>query len=363
MPGSCRRPLRASRVFLTLIWEISLGLAAMSLATMTILIVLRLKSVSRVRQETQRREALLAEMIEWTETGDASKAAALTSALSQDPKLATNLLIEVFEIVRGEGQQRLATLAEAAGIGDRLRRELATGPVRNRLAAAEGLAWFPSAATTEALGKAVLDRNDDVCFTAATTLSALGSDLMFDEALIARLAQVNSSRRIELVLAQFAQTRPEALLDLVVDTDRSDRIRTAGLDALTQTGIEGILDLILSQENSPSTDMRVAVARNLGSLGHPDGHGTIARYLSDERWEVRCKAAESVGRLGILDLGPQLCDLLLDDNWWVRHRAGEALAKLGEFGIGALQEMVALAGKTVLGQTAEHVLAERKRSA
>jgi HEAT repeat protein len=363
VPGSGHRRFRASNVFLTLIWEISLGLAAISLATMMILIVLRLKSAGRIRAESERRDTLLVQMLEWTETGDAGQAAAITTALSQDTKLATNLLIEVFEIVRGEGQQRLAALAEAAGIGDRLRRDLTAGPVRNRLAAAEGLAWFPSAATSEALGRAVLDRHDDVSFTAATTLSALDSDLMFDEALIARLAQVNSSRRIELVLAQFAQTRPEALLQLVVDPHRSDRIRTASLDALTQTGIEGILELILSLEHSPSTDMRVAVARNLGSLGHPEGHHTIARYLSDARWEVRCKASEAVGRLGLLELGPQLCDLLLDDNWWVRHRAGEALAKLGDDGINALQEMVALAGQTPLGQTAEHVLAERRRSA
>jgi HEAT repeat protein len=345
-------------VFLTRIWEISVGLAGLSVATMTVLIIARMRSVGRLRDETQRREALLAAMLEWIESADPGHAQAITKALLQDQMLATNLLIEVFEIVRGEGQQRLAALAEAAGIGDRLRRDLASGTVRNRLAATEGLAWFPSAATSEALSRAVLDPNDDVSFTAATTLSALGSDLMFDEALIARLARVNSSRRIELVLAQFAQTRPDALLDLVVDPTRSLRIRTAGLDALTQTGIEGIVELLLSLQDSPCTDMRVAVARNLGSLGHPDGHGTIARYLSDERWEVRCKAAEAVGRLALLDLGPQLCDLLLDENWWVRHRAGEALAKLGEFGLSALQEIVALAGQTALGHTAEHVLAE-----
>lgn len=363
MPRSNRRPFRANAVFLTLIWEISLGLAALSLATMTIFIALRLRSVSRLRGETERREALLAEMLEWTETGYASQASAIKKALLQDPRLATDLIIEVFEIVRGESQQRLASLAESAGIGDRLRRDLAKGPFRSRLAAAEGLAWFPSAATVDTLKKAVLDAHDDVSFTAATTLSTLGSDLIFDEVLIARLARVNSSRRIELVLAQFAQTRPEALLDLVVDAGRSDRLRTAGLDALTQTGIEGLLELILSLEQSRSTDMRVAVARNLGILGHPDGHGTIARYLSDDRWKVRCKAAEAVGRLGLIDLGPQLCDLLLDDNWWVRHRAGEAMAKLGDLGISALQEMVTLAGQTALGQTAEHVLAERRRSA
>ena len=350
-------------MFLTLIWQISVGLAAVSVVTMMSLIVVRLRNVSRVRDETQRREALLAEMLEWTETDDSGQARTITKALAQDQTLATNLLIEVFEILRGEGQERLAALAETAGIGDRLRRDLVSGAVRNRLAAAEGLAWFPSTATSEALGKAVLDPNDDVSFTAATTLSAQGSDLMFDEALIARLARVNSSRRIERVLAQFAQRRPDALLDLVVDPDRSLRIRTAGLDALTQTGIEGMLELILSLEHAPSTDMRVAVARNLGTLGHPEGHGTIARYLSDESWEVRCKAAESVGRLGLINLGPQLCDLLLDENWWVRHRAGEAMAKLGDAGISALQEIVALAGETALGHTAEHVLAEAKRSA
>ncbi|MCJ2066810.1 HEAT repeat domain-containing protein [Methylobacterium sp. J-088] len=345
-------------MFLTLIWEISVGLAALSVATMALLIIARNRSVRLQRDEGQRRDTLLVTMLEWLETADPGQGRTIIEALSQDQTLAMNLLIEVFETVRGEGQQRLAALAETAGIGVRLRRDLASGDVRNRLAASEGLAWFPSEATVQALVKAINDPNDDVSFTAATALLALGSDLAFDEALIDRLARLNSSRRVERVLAQFAQHRPEALLALVKDEARSIRIRTAGLDALTQTGIDGILDLILSLQNSAFTDLRVAVARNLGSLGHPEGYSTIARYLSDERWEVRCKAAEAVGRLNLLNLGPQLCDLLLDENWWVRHRAGEALAKLGEHGIAALQEIVALAGPTALGDTARHVLAE-----
>jgi len=345
-------------VFLTLIWKISVGLAALSVATMALLIIARTRSVRLQRDEGQRRDTLLATMLEWLETADPGQGRTIAEALLRDQTLAMNLLIEVFETVRGEGQERLAALAEAAGIADRLRRDLASGDVRNRLAAAEGLAWFPSETTFQALIKAVNDPNDDVSFTAATTLSALGSDLAFDEVLIARLARVNSSRRVERVLTQFAQHQPGALLALVKDEARSIRIRTAGLDALTQNGVEGILDLILSLQDSASTDMRVAVARNLGSLGHPEGFGTIARYLSDARWEVRCKAAEAVGRLNLLELGPQLCDLLLDENWWVRHRAGEALAKLGECGIAALEEIVALAGQTALGHTARHVLAE-----
>lgn len=349
-------------MLLQLIWEISLVLAVLSLGTMLILIALRLVGAGRMRRHAARRAALLADLLAWLEDGSGDDAP-IRAALARDGQLAMELLVEVFEIVRGEGQARLAALAEEAGIGDRLRRRLPKGSVRSRLAAAEGLVWFPGQATTDALRQAVLDPNDDISFAAAATLAEFGSALMLDDQLLSRLGQVGSSRRIELVLGRLASQRPQALVDLVRDERRGDRIRAAALDALTQTAVPGILELILSLGSSPSTDIRVAVARNLGHLGHPEGCALIAAYLNDLRWEVRSKAAEAVGRIGAIELGPALCDLLLDENWWVRHRAGESLFKLGDAGIAALKEMVAIAGQTMLGDTAARILAERSRSA
>jgi hypothetical protein len=345
------------------IWTVSLSLAAVSLATMLVLILTRAVGGRRARRKAEQREMLLLALLAWLEDGGTENGDTIRRSLARDGRLATGLLTEVFEIVRGDGQLRLAALAEEAGIGDWVRRALRKGPVRDRLDAAEALIWFPSPKTTEALRLAVSDVQDDVSFAAAATLAGFGSELTLDERLLERLGRFGSSRRIELVLNRFAAQRPDALVDVVRDEALSDRVRTAALDAVTQTGLPGTLELLLSLEASPSADLRVAVARNLGALGHPDGAPTIGRYLADERWEVRSKAAEAVGRLGAIELGPALCALLLDENWWVRHRAGEALAKLGDLGIAALSEMAAIAAQTTLGQTATHILAERNRSA
>ena len=340
-----------------------MGFAALSLATMMVLILARVVNAGRVRRKAEQREMLLLALLGWLEDGTAETGATIRRSLMRDGRLVTGLLTEIFEIVRGDGQLRLAELAEEAGIGDWIRLVLRKGPVRDRLDAAEALIWFPSPKTTDALRVAVADVQDDVSFAAAATLAGLGSELTLDESLLERLGRFGSSRRIELVLNRFAEQRPDALVNVVLDETLSDRVRTAALDAVTMTGLPGTLDLLLSLESSGSADIRVAVARNLGTLGHPDAGPTIGRYLADERWEVRSKAAEAVGRLGAIDLGPALCALLLDENWWVRHRAGEALAKLGDLGIAALNEMAAIAAQTTLGQTAAHILAERNRSA
>lgn len=350
-------------LLLSSIWNVSLGFAAVSLATMVVLILMRIVDGRRVRRLTEQREMLLVTLLGWLEDGTTETADTIRRVLARDRRLATGLLTEVFEIVRGDGQVRLAQIAEEAGVGDWIRRTLLKGPVRDRLDAAEALMWFPSPRTVDALRLAVTDEEDDVSFAAAATLAGFGSELTLDERLLERLGRFGSSRRIELVLNRFATQRPDALVDVVLDETLSDRVRTVALDAVTQTGLQGTLELLLSLETSQSADIRVAVARNLGTLGHPEGQPTIGRYLADERWEVRSKAAEAVGRLGALDLGPTLCALLLDENWWVRHRAGEALAKLGDFGIAALNEMAAIGAQTTLGQTAAHILAERSKSA
>jgi hypothetical protein len=85
--------------------------------------------------------------------------------------MATGVFTEIFELVRGLNQQRLAALAETSGIPQHLQSMLRQGSIPARLQAAETLVWFPSRESRAVLFEALSDRNDDVSLAAATCLA------------------------------------------------------------------------------------------------------------------------------------------------------------------------------------------------
>ena len=341
------------------IWILSLVLAAVSLAVMAALILVRVAGAGRARREEERRTAVLTAVLSWLDGATADEE--VKALLARDCDLSASLLIEVFEVVRGEGQMRLANLAEEAGIVRRLREKLARGRRADRVSAAEALVWFGSEETCAALRGGLLDRDDDVSFAAATALADLGEELPSDAGFAARLDRSANSLRLEMVLNRLARRQPGDLLRIADDESRTDRVRIAAIQALTDAGAFEQFEGIAALAASPSVKIRSAVARSLGASGNPDGQDRIAQLLRDRSPEVRAEAAEAAGRLGALAFGEELCVLVHDDDWWVRHRAAEALAKLGDGGIAALQELAS--GATKAAETAAHILAGRGRAA
>lgn len=339
------------------IWAVSVATALAAVLAMAILVCVRVATERRARGRAARRAELLEASLAWLGGGipddDAERFLAADRALSAD------LLIEIFEIVRGEDQARLAAVAERAGIPQHLRKALAKGRARQRLIAADTLVWFPSDATRAALRHALDDPDDEVGLTVAGSLVDLGEELVLQRLVVTREKRLaHTSRRLEAVMGRIASRDPGDLVWLAADHEAADRVRAAALDAVTQTGAFDHLDEIAALAATPSAEVRAAVARSLGIFGHPGGEGAVTRLLGDGHWEVRAEAAEAVGRIGLVDLGDRLCALLDDESWWVRFRAAHALTVLGEGGLEALKRVSAGTGDASRSMAAL-VLAER----
>ncbi|HEY8382394.1 MAG TPA: HEAT repeat domain-containing protein [Microvirga sp.] len=339
------------------IWITAMIIAALAIGIMLVLVVARLIGNALAARRERRRQALLGTVLSWLDGGTTDEA--LKAALLRHRSVATSLLIEIFELVRGADQQRLAMIADETDLPRYLRQIVEVGPTPDRIRAAESLVWFPSDETRAILRFVLHDRNADLSITAASALADLGETLPVRRLIEARLDQNrDSSRQLEAVLIKIAPRQTADLIEVAADRSAADRFRAAAIDALARTGSFDLIDTVSSLSRDSSAVVRAAVARSLGVFGHPGAGDTVMRLLADVDWEVRAEAAEAAGRIGLEDAVEPLADLLADENWWVRFRAAAALAGLGERGVGALRRLAA-ASTDRGGRTAALVLAER----
>jgi HEAT repeat protein len=344
-------------VLLHLIWGMSLVVALGAILIMLLLVLIRLLSDRLDARRQAQRQAILENIFAWL--AGAVPSETVRDHLAAQRPVATALLVEIFELVRGEDQHRLARLAEEAGLPQFMRDTVEIGTVQQRFIAAENLVWFPSDETRAVLRAALEDSDPEVALAAAGSLAELGEALPVRALLEARLDTVqDTSRQLEAVLARVAARQIPDLLEVAQDESAPERVRSAAIDALAQTGSFELLETIAAFAASPSTAIRVAAVRTLGIFGHPLGAPVVYYLLRDKDWEVRAEAAEAAGRIGLIDIAPRLCSLLSDENWWVRFRAGVALATLGPDGTERLKSLAAGPGD-LAGRMAGLVLAER----
>lgn len=319
------------------IWLTSLLLATLSVIVMSLLVLVRVIATWRAKRRETRRSYLLATIFAWFE-GKVSDLE-IEAVMKRHSRTAVRLVIEIFELMRGTEQTRLSELSTRCGLTERLRGQLKSGTLAQRLRAAESLIWFPSEATEASLRAAFKDRNEEVRLTAATSLAELGVTVPAAQLLRSGSAGTkNSSRRLEAMMMKLAIRQCVDLAEIAADTAFSDRVRVAAINAIARTGSFEFLRPITGLSGDKSAPIRAAVAHALGEFAHPLGAETVTRLLDDADWEVRAEAAESTGRIGLTDLANRLSELLGDDVWWVRFRAGEALVALGESGVERLRE-------------------------
>jgi HEAT repeat protein len=319
------------------IWLTSLVIAALSVAVMAVLVLARFAAKWRAKRHEARRASLLATVFAWLE-GQVPDGQ-VDALVQRHNRTAMRLIVEIFELMRGADQIRLAELAARCGISDRLREQLKSKTTEERLKAAESLVWFPSEATQAALMLALKDRREAVRLAAATSLAELGTSVPIKLLLgRSRDGTAGSSRQLEAMLTKLATHQTADLAEIAADEAFPDRVRAAAIDAIARTGAYEYLQPIASLSFDSSGTVRAAVVHALGEFAHPLGAGTVTRLLEDPDWEVRAEAAESAGRIGLTDLADRLSKLLADEVWWVRFRAGEALVNLGDAGIEKLRE-------------------------
>jgi HEAT repeat protein len=88
----------------------------------------------------------------------------------------------------------------------------------------------------------------------------------------------------------------------------------------------------------PDAEVRIQVARALGSFPHRESVTSLSTLITDAAWEVRAQAARSLGMIADVSTLPLVRAALRDGVWWVRMRSALALMRFAAAGRNALLE-------------------------
>lgn len=306
----------------------------MALVIMAGLIAARIVSARRATALKAFREAWLPKLLDGGREGELDE-------LPDRPQLLAQLAAELITLVRGEERAQFVATATRLGVADTLLRRLRRGSVRERILAAEVLAFFPDDHSTDALDRAIDDKSADVRLTAALALAGSGrAPPLTDLVERLRLGTLEQSMLIVSLVAEVARDRPGEVRALLLDEATPGPLKAAAIDALSGSGDYSLVPLI-TRLACAAPDEAPELARYLRALGqfqHPAAAPAIRRGLGSRTWFVRAAAAEAAGKVGLVETVEPLFRLLDDGDWWVRYRAGEALARLGRPGVATLRE-------------------------
>ena len=344
---------------LPLLWWSSLGLAGIAFGWMMGLIIARLfRESSEARRIVDRKTLSAAYLSIMSGT---SNAAVLLEPFRKRSRLMAESLLDVLGLVRGIERDRLIASLVHAGVPDRLRYRLTRGSRTGRLAAAEALSAFPSAATRTALR--ALHRNStdaEIRIASIRTLIDVGDPPSALE-LIADLdgKAESDSLLYAPVLRRLAVDAPDDALKTLTLPGLGVAARSVMIEAVGASGDYRALPTLSLMTAAPELSLRMCAVRALGALAHPGSADTIAGALADDAWDVRAEAAMAAGKIGGSGLVLALTPLLDDPVWWVRFRTAESLSKMGDTGIAALRN-AAMSSVDVVRRSASLALAEQR---
>jgi len=324
-------------------WLFIIYILATSLAVVALMAALGLVGRRAVyagidTRYTDRRKALLGEVLEALDEPDLPST--LAARMGAHPELASEVLEELLELIRGDNQRRLLQIAEDAGMREWLHRRLRVGRKSHRRAAADMLRFFEDAETIDALQRAQDDPDGDVRLTATLSLSAIHGGQPLLQILGRFKARMHSrSLRLRRVFERLSETDQEAALDVAMGNFGDDALRPLAIAALGSSVSEQIGASLVEMAHDPLPSVRRAVIAALGNMALPKVSEAVEAALSDENWEVRMAGIEAARRLDLMDLVPRVSALVDDKVWSVRLQAAEALGKLGRAGIDALTQL------------------------
>lgn len=281
-----------------------------------------------IRAQRDRRRSVTAAIARFFDDGEA--APALTALRTLEPDERAALLLEVARTLHGTQFNMLGDLAQTLGTLDEAQRDCVSKRWWKRLHGARLLSvlgggdavlpamfddtdplvraqvaeWASTAPTREHLHRlcAMLDDPIKLCrHTAADSLLRIGSDSV-------------------PVLLEYLNrhTGDSAMSALRIAVELSD---ARFLPAAQQLA------------DSPSPQVREAVARLLGRLGGDDSAQRLVIMLDDVSGEVRAAACAALGGLAYWPAAPRIAEQLRHPSWVVRRTAALALRRIGSTGV------------------------------
>jgi len=322
------------------IWDLSIVLAALSLAIMLILIVRRVLQERRGTAEADQRRFLLTALIAFTESRD--REALKAALLSVPARVATDAGFEFISLLRGEEHDDVVAAFNECGLPALVSRQLERGNGAERIHAAEMLAALRSEnAVASLLGALDHDRSREVRIAVAIALCDVGALPPLGIALRKIGVAGQRSRRLIELFRRFPPRRFEELEDHARRQDAVPFTRAAAIDALARSGGFRFADFFARAAGDPSPEVAAAALRALGLTGHANAPAILVQAMGNDDWDVRADAANAAGRLGLFELAAPLAQMMDDEAWTVRYAAANALRSFGQPGERVLQEIAA----------------------
>jgi HEAT repeat protein len=281
-----------------------------------------------------RRQALDAAMKGWAldETGPDPVARAVT-ALPRG--IAVDALLGWSTRLPSDRWRSLAATLERHPWAGRLRRAVRSRRWWARLEAARFLSVVAAPEDVPLLARLLADAHPAVHIAAAAALER-HRDPQLVALVLERIPQMASP--LQAYYAGVLRHAHTVAVPLLVE--RLGRVYDPGLPRTVEfawrLGDAGLRDAVTGLADHRDPEVRLQVARALGSLPHARSVATLSTLSTDAAWEVRAQAARALGRIAdpaaLSILIPRLADAVL----WVRLRAALALLRLGAPGRDAL---------------------------
>lgn len=139
--------------------------------------------------------------------------------------------------------------------------------------------------------------------------------------------------------AMLQRSRPTVVQHLLKRLRRADDPALPRLAEFAGRLAEPALrERITALDAHPDAEVRIQVARAVGSFPHRESVASLTRLISDDAWQVRAQAARSLGMIADASTVPLVRAALRDAVWWVRLRAALALMRFAAPGRNALLE-------------------------
>jgi HEAT repeat protein len=239
---------------------------------------------------------------------------------------ALGMLLEL----RGPERERLTAVLEHAGIVAESAGHLGSRSRRTRRRAADALAQYRSAASTDALVGGLDDDDAQVRIACARGLAELG-DPRYIQRIVEVAAEAAPTRgglAADLLLA-LAASSPSTLGGMLEEgRPELQRLAAAVVGELRLADQAPGLRAALSSANDAVAER---AARGSGLIGDAEAVEPLLALLRDHArpWPVRAAAASALGAIGDASTVGALEAALREDEWSVQVSAASALAALG----------------------------------
>ena len=202
---------------------------------------------------------------------------------------------------------------------------------------------------------AVKDSSEDVRLAAVRSLGLLGTaeglrvllDALEDD------GKWTPVKIVEILMGIGPEIEPEIVPRL--NTHQSTRTLKLYVELCGYLRLLKSIAPLQNLAHDPDPEVRAAVARALGKIGHDSAAGTLSCLLAAPESPVRSEAARALGELGAIEMSEELRQALCDPDWQVRRNAAASLRRIGPTGQSLLQS-VSDSGAPEAQRAAAHII-------